>query len=130
MKAPTTKDRFAEATKLLDYGFANYSYKTFAQKGDTIKEVPLSKGVSSSVCAVLANDAGILLKKGEESNIEQNINLPDEISAPINEGDKLGEISYSLNGETIATIDIVAKNSVDKIDLPHMLQYVFKSWIN
>lgn len=129
MKAPTTKDRFAEATKLLDYGFANYSYKTFAQKGDTIKEIPISKGVSSSVSAVLSTDAGVLLKKGEESNIVQNVNLPEEITAPINEGDKLGEISYSLNGETIAEIDIVAKNSVAKIDLPHMLQYVFNSWI-
>ena len=129
MKAPTTKDRFAEATKLLDYGFANYSYKTFAQKGDTIKEIPISKGVSSSVSAVLSTDAGVLLKKGEESNIVQNVNLPEEITAPISEGDKLGEISYSLNGETIAEIDIVAKNSVAKIDLPHMLQYVFNSWI-
>lgn len=130
MKAPTTKDRFAEATKLLDYGFANYSYKTFAQKGDTIKEIPISKGVSSSVSAVLSTDAGVLLKKGEESNIVQNVNLPEEITAPINEGDKLGKISYSLNGETIATVDIVAKNSVAKIDLPHMLQYVFNSWIS
>ena len=130
MKAPTTKDRFAEATKLLDYGFANYSYKTFAQKGDAVKEIPISKGVSSSVSAVLSTDAGVLLKKGEESNIVQNVNLPEEITAPINEGDKLGEISYSLNGETIATIDIVAKNSVAKIDLPHMLQYVFNSWIS
>ena len=130
MKAPTTKDRFAEATKLLDYGFSNYSYKTFAKKGDTIKEIPISKGVSSSVSAVLSSDAGVLLKKGEESNIVQNVNLSEEITAPINEGDKLGEISYSLNGETIATIDIVAKNSIAKIDLPHMLQYVFNSWIS
>ena len=130
MKAPTTKDRFAEATKLLDYGFANYSFKSFAQKGDTVKEIPVSKGTISSVSAILANNAGVVLKKGEENNIVQNVNLPDSISAPIKEGDKLGEISYSLNNETIATIDIVAKNSVDKIDFPNMIKYVFKSWIS
>ena len=130
MKAPTTKDRFAEATKLLDYGFANYSFKSFAQKGDTVKEIPVSKGTISSVSAILANNAGVVLKKGEENNIVQNVNLPDSISAPIKEGDKLGEISYSLKNETIATIDIVAKNSVDKIDFPNMIKYVFKSWIS
>jgi len=130
MKAPTTKDRFAEATKLLDYGFANYSFKSFAQKGDTVKEIPVSKGTISSVSAILANNAGVVLKKGEENNIIQNVNLPDSISAPIKEGDKLGEISYSQNNETIATIDIVAKNSVDKIDFPNMIKYVFKSWIS
>ena len=58
------------------------------------------------------------------------MNLPDSISAPIKEGDKLGEISYSLKNETIATIDIVAKDSVDKIDFPNMIKYVFKSWIS
>ena len=130
MKAPTTKDRFAEATKLLDYGFANYSFKSFAQKGDTVKEIPVSKGTISLVSAILANNAGVVLKKGEENNIVQNVNLPDSISAPIKEGDKLGKISYSLKNETIATIDIVAKNSVDKIDFPNMIKYVFKSWIS
>ncbi len=130
MKAPTTKDRFAEATKLLDYGFANYSFKSFAQKGNTVKEIPVSKGTISSVSAILANNAGVVLKKGEENNIVQNVNLPDSISAPIKDGDKLGEISYSLNNETITTIDIVAKNNVDKIDFPNMIKYVFKSWIS
>ena len=130
MKAPTTKDRFAEATKLLDYEFANYSFKSFAQKGDTVKEIPVSKGTISSVSAILANNAGVVLKKGEENNIVQNVNLPDSISAPIKDGDKLGEISYSLNNETITTIDIVAKNNVDKIDFPNMIKYVFKSWIS
>ena len=32
MKAPTTKLRFSEAQKLLDYGFNNYSYKELAKK--------------------------------------------------------------------------------------------------
>lgn len=32
MKAPSTKVRFAEAQKLLDYGFSNYTYKEFAKK--------------------------------------------------------------------------------------------------
>lgn len=32
MKAPTPKVRFAEASKLLDYGFSNYTYKQFATK--------------------------------------------------------------------------------------------------
>ena len=37
MKAPTTKDRFQDATKLLDYGFANYSYKILGKKDDIVK---------------------------------------------------------------------------------------------
>ena len=39
MKAPTTKLRFSEAQKLLDYGFNNYSYKELAKKDSIIKKV-------------------------------------------------------------------------------------------
>lgn len=53
MKAPNTKVRFAEATKLLDYGFSNYSYKEFGKAFDTVKTLTVNRGVVSSVDAVL-----------------------------------------------------------------------------
>lgn len=130
MKAPSTKDRFSEATKLLDYGFANYSCKKLANKGDLIKDVPISKGTASSVNAIIANDSSILLKKGNDSNIVQDINLSESITAPIHAGDKLGEISYLLNDEVVATVDIIAKDSVDKMNFANMTKSIFKSWIN
>ena len=39
MKAPSTKVRFAEAQKLLDYGFNTFSFKQFGKKGDVVKAV-------------------------------------------------------------------------------------------
>ena len=39
MKAPSTKVRFEEAQRLLDYGFNNYSYKEFGKSGDVIKNI-------------------------------------------------------------------------------------------
>ena len=39
MKAPSTKVRFAEAQKLLDYGFNTFSFKQFCKKGDVVKAV-------------------------------------------------------------------------------------------
>ena len=55
MKAPTTKTRFAEAKKLLDYGFNNFTFKTFGKKGDVIQFVPINRGVQR----------GINIKKGD-----------------------------------------------------------------
>lgn len=43
MRAPTTKDRFASAKKLLDYGFSNYQYKKFSQAEDFVTNVPVRK---------------------------------------------------------------------------------------
>lgn len=130
MKAPTTKDRFAEATKLLDYGFANYNYKVLGKANDVVKDVSVSKGVSSSVSAVLEYDSGALLPKGADTNIVQNINVPDTVSAPIKKGDKLGEVVYTLNDETISTIDVIANEDVDKIDFFNMTKHIFNRWLN
>ena len=69
MKAPTTAVRFSEAQKLLDYGFSNYSYVSFAKKGNLLKQIPVTKGINTSVNLVFENDGGCILKKGMEHNI-------------------------------------------------------------
>ena len=97
MKAPSTKVRFAEAQKLLDYGFNTFSFKQFCKKGDVVKNVLVNKGVKSNVDAIYEQNAGTLLEKGNDKNIEQNLTLENNISAPITAGQKLGEVSFSLN---------------------------------
>ena len=89
MKAPTTKIRFAEAQKLLDYGFNNFSFKQFGEKGDLVRKINVDKGVQTSVNCILANTAGTLIEKGKDKNIEQNIILDATILAPISKGQKL-----------------------------------------
>ena len=89
MKAPSTKIRFSNAQKLLDYGFSNYEFKEFGKKDDIVKTISVNKGCSSTLDVVLENDSGILLKKGTTSEIVQNISLDDEVTAPILEGQKL-----------------------------------------
>lgn len=63
MKAPNTKTRFAEAQKVLDYGFNNFEYKKLANKGDVVKQVSVNKGTEQSVNAILETDSGILIRK-------------------------------------------------------------------
>lgn len=130
MKAPSTKVRFAEAQKLLDYGFNSFSFEQFGKKDDVVKTLTVNKGVRSSVDAILCDNAGTLIEKGKNKNIEQNLILDDTVSAPIIAGQKLGEISFSLDGKTLSTVDIVAKDNVEKINLFTMCKRVIYSWID
>lgn len=130
MKAPSTKVRFAEATKLLDYGFNTFSFKQFGKKDDVVKTVNVNKGVCSTVDAILSENAGTLIEKGKDKNIEQNLTLDDTISAPITAGQKLGEISFTLDGKTLSTVDIVARSDVEKMNLFTMSKKVIYSWID
>ena len=130
MKAPSTKVRFSEAQKLLDYGFNNFSYQSFGKAGDLIQTVSVDKGVQATIPVVLENDAGILLAKGSEKNIEQTVTIDETISAPISNGQKVGEISFSLDGEVLSTVNLVSQVSVNKIDIATMSTKVFSSWFN
>lgn len=89
MRAPTTKIRFAEAQKLLDYGFNNFSFKQFGEKGDLVRKINVDKGVQNTVDCILADTAGTLIEKGKDKNIEQNITLDDNVLAPVSKGQKL-----------------------------------------
>lgn len=130
MKAPSTKVRFSESAKLLDYGFNTFSFKQFGKKDEVIKTVNVNKGVCSTVDAVLSDNAGTLIEKGNDKNIQQNLNLEDTVSAPITKGQKLGEISFVLDGKTLSTVDIVAKNDVKKMNLFTMSKKMIYSWID
>ena len=130
LKAPTTKLRFSEAQKLLDYGFNNYEFKSLAVNGNVLKEADVTKGVTSKVNLIVENDVGILLKKGEDKNVSQTINLDENLSAPVYEGQKVGEIVFTLNNEEIGRTNIVAEKSIEKKTFFSISAYVYMNWFN
>lgn len=89
MKAPTTKIRFSEAVKLLDFGFSKFSFKDFGKKGDLVKSINVDKGINPNVEAILSDNIGAIVEKGKENNVEQIINLEENLQAPIEQGQKL-----------------------------------------
>ncbi len=113
MKAPTTKIRFAEAEKLLN---------------DILKSISVQKGVKDSIDLAYETSVGALVKKGESKNVEQTINIPEIISAPINKGDVIGNIVYTIDGNEVAKVNIIANESVEKNNIINMINYVFKKW--
>ena len=130
MRAPSTKVRFAEAEKLLDYGFNNFVYKEFAKQGDILDNVTVNKGVQNNVEVVFENNSGVLIKKGEDKNVEQTISINENISAPIEKGEQLGTVEYLVNGKIVSRVNLIANNSVDKINLFTMTKEIIYRWVD
>ena len=128
MRGETSAVRFEEATKLLDYGFSNFEYVEFAKKDDIVRTLNVDKGISTSVNAIFEQDSGSLIKKGSSKNVTSNISLNDTISAPISKGQKLGEVTYIIDGEIISTVNIVAKEDVKKLNFTNMSTRVIENW--
>lgn len=128
MKGETSAIRFAEAKKLLDYGFSNFEYYKYSNKGDVVKNLLVNKGTSQNVDICFETEAGSLIPKGQSANITTTIALPEIIEAPVFKGQKIGEVIFSLNNETLGTVNLVANNDIKKLSFGNMLAHVVESW--
>ncbi len=110
----STKDaRNALAKSLFDFGFA--SFASYEDPAEALDSVAVSGGEKRSV-SVTAQGITMTVEKGALSSVEKRIDLADTVEAPIAAGQKLGTVSYLLNGEEVATADILADEAVARID--------------
>ena len=128
MRAPTTKDRFGCAKKLLDYGFSNYQYKKFSTKDDFVTNVKVDKGTCIDVPIKYAETTGKVIKKQNEINIEQEIVLDDKIEAPIQKDKVVGEVVFKLDGEIVGRTKLISGEDVEKIGIFNMSKKIIKNW--
>lgn len=112
--APTSAERFSSAKSLLDYGFANYAVNTQVTAGDEVDRVHVEKGVDNEVGVVAGDTYSTLVKKGQEDNVTKEVIIDEQITAPIEAGEKIGTMKISRDGETLAEIDLNAANAVEK----------------
>lgn len=128
MRGETSAIRFSEAQKLLDYGFSNFEYVECSKKDSIVKTLSIDKGISGTVDAILEEDSGALIQKGNSKNITSNIVLDNNISAPISQGQKLGEVTYSIDDKIISKVNIIAKEDVKKLTFANMYVRIVEDW--
>ncbi|MEW9110928.1 MAG: D-alanyl-D-alanine carboxypeptidase family protein [Cytobacillus gottheilii] len=108
--APTSKDRNAQVTKMLDYAFSQYKTHSVFERDHTLGKVKVSKGEHKFVDAVTSEPISLLTKKGESiDNVKQKIELSEDIKAPVKKGDEVGQIIFEKDGKQIVESKLVAK---------------------
>ena len=130
MKAPSTKVRFAEASKLLNYGFSKFAFQKFGNKGDVVKTIQVDKSTVSNLDVILADDAGALVQKGSESSLNQSIELDEVLSESVNKGDKIGQVTFSIDNKVVSQVDLVAARDIRKNNMFINLRNVVYKWID
>lgn len=112
MGAETRDIRNAAATRLLDWGFANYAVYTKA--GEEIEGISVTGGTQNAVKAKY-NDFSCIVDKSLASKIEYKVELNESVVAPVKEGDKIGDVIFTCNGKEIGRADIIAAEDVKRI---------------
>ncbi len=114
MAAPDPKTRFQDAMSLLSYGYSVSQMYTDENK-DPLPAQKVEGGIEDMVNLVYEGPYSYLDTAGSNLNeIEKEISLPGTVTAPIAEGDAIGEAVYKLNGTRIGSVSILAAKSVEK----------------
>lgn len=105
---------FRESMKLYQYGFSQFAFNKVADKGEELAEIPVGKGEADSVPVIPARDVGFVIKKGADKEVEIELELPNQVTAPIEKGQKVGEIVVIQEGKEMAREDLVASYSIER----------------
>jgi D-alanyl-D-alanine carboxypeptidase (penicillin-binding protein 5/6) len=129
MGSPDTKTRFLEASKLLNYGFANYSIYTDNNTDTVLTPVKVSRGVMDAVQGKTAQNFSYLCSKGKSTaDIRKEVILYEKVDAPVPMDTKIGEIIYYYGNDKIGTIDILSTEEVEKAGLKDYFVKVLKKY--
>lgn len=115
MSGDTSQDRFNGAKKLLDYGFANYAYSDIAPELGDITAVNVKGGVLPQVKIEARDNFNILMKKSEVTGITQTVTLPENVTAPVKQGDTIGTVDFYSGDTQIGSVNVTAAENVDRM---------------
>lgn len=117
--------RFSETKTLYEYGYNNYSIKTLLNADDIVTQIEVSNGTkdTKNLDLLASNSINVLLENTiSEDELTFEINLKEDIKAPIEQGDNLGSVSYVIDGIQYET-NLIASHSVEKSKL---LNYILE----
>ncbi|GHI01445.1 D-alanyl-D-alanine carboxypeptidase family protein [Neobacillus kokaensis] len=111
--APTSKDRNAQITKMLDYAYSQFQTHPMYKRNHVISQAKVSKGQEKIVEAMTSESLSLLTKKGEKTkDVKQKVIIQKNLKAPIHKGDKVGTIKLIRDGKVVLESPLVAKNDV------------------
>lgn len=110
--------KWSDTRKLMTYGIENYFYQEIGPDMEGIS-VTVENGYSGGFPGkspeeiTLIAEGGarrVLLKKGEE--VEAQWQVPKTVKAPLEKGEELGKVTYSVGGKTLAEYPVLAGRTV------------------
>ena len=117
MKAPTSAQRFEDAKALLDYGFASYALVSVYPESP-LAPVDVLLGTVSQVQPQLQRECRLLVRKGEAGQVTTRLTLPQDLEAPVEQGQILGRMEVYVGEELRDSVPITAAQPVDRLTVP------------
>ena len=124
---PKIGGHFEESVKLYNWGFANFAFRQLVKPGEVVGDVRVGKGAADCVGVIAPEGAGILTPKGENKRLKTEIKLLPLITAPVSQGDSVGELIIIVDNKTSEKVPLVAQKDVPRGSFWCLLKKSFTS---
>ncbi|MBQ7043035.1 MAG: D-alanyl-D-alanine carboxypeptidase [Clostridia bacterium] len=115
MGSDNSTDRFEGAKAMLNWGFANYATLTPQVDKSLITDVNVLMGEERVLTPQIPSVTSVLVPKGREGDIVQNVELAASVEAPVESNQTLGTVTVSLDGEVLGRYNLTAPHYVDRL---------------
>lgn len=110
MQTPGPDDRFADARKLLDYGFKQVKMVKGIAKDRVSRKLWVRGGTSASVMAHPAEDINYPLINGEDpKHYTLSYDVPKVIAAPLKDGETVGRIIIKYDNKEVGSVPMISE---------------------
>ena len=125
--SPSSKERFASATAMLDYGFATFEAGAFPQIAGRADTLRVTGGVEQQVALDYTVPEKMLLKKGEGQTLTAAVVLPEKLDAPVAAGTQVASVTLKAGEEILGEYPVTTRSEVPQMDWGTALSLLTKA---
>ena len=126
--AENSKTRFNESATLFNYGFANFESQKLVDSDVPISNIQVVKGKQDSVDVYAQTSFSAVLKKGDKSGYDTVVDVKSSVSAPTKNGDVVGEVTVTKNGNVVKKIPIIVKDNIKHLSWFETAHKIVEKW--
>ena len=125
---PHKSYKWKDTTKLMDYGFNNYSLTCVLGKGNVLGEVAVTDSIEGgSIKAYSDEDVSLLVNENE--GIHYDIKLPESLKAPVSAGETVGTVDIYIDNMLYKTVPLYADSDKTLLTYGYVLKKIFRIYL-
>jgi D-alanyl-D-alanine carboxypeptidase (penicillin-binding protein 5/6) len=130
MGSSSESSRASESQTLLNYGFRFFETVQLYEAGTELASARVWKGLSEEVGLGLSETLFVTIPRGRYDDLEAQVSMDPQLSAPLAAGQVVGAINVQLGDELIANRDLITLSAVEEAGFFGSTWDGMKLWMN
>lgn len=128
--AQDSNKRFEDAKIMMDYGFATYTSRVVARKGEILhKDAEVDGGQPKTVNIECAEDVRVTMERGEEKLLRKELELPLPLTAPVEKGQQVGTMHVYIGDRLILNVPVITSTDAKTLKLSDLWKLIIRCWV-